>query len=304
MNKENLVEFLKLKQGYLKSGAPKISKLFNVNEKIALESIQQATKELEYPITPFKRLFFDIETSPNTGWFWRSGWKLNIQPNQILEERKVISVSWKWEGEKYVYNLNWDKNKCDKELLQKFSKVLEKADEVIGHNSDRFDIPWLRTRCLFHRIPFTTYIKSVDTLKKVKASFNFQSNKLDYIAEFLGFGNKKPTGIKLWLDLTFGNVESTEYEKSMIIMNEYCDYDVVLLEDVYRTIQSYIKPSTHLGISLKSGRYSCPNCAKTNITYINHTVTQTGIIKRHMKCDNCLTDYIIPNKVFLKEFEE
>ena len=257
---------------------------------------QEQTSE----ITPFRRLFLDIETSPNIGWFWRSAWKTNIGPGQIIEERRVITVSWKWEGDDKVQHLNWDKNKCDKELLTKLSSVINEADEVIAHNGDRFDIPWLRTRCLYHRVPFNTYIKSVDTLKKVKSAFNFQSNKLDYIAEFLGFGNKKPSGIGLWMTLTFDDVKSQEYKEALAKMHEYCDHDVVLLEDVYRTIISYIKPSTHVGISMKQGRHSCPNCGSTHIHYKRHTVTATGIVKRHMGCNDCDSDYIVPDTVYKK----
>jgi len=251
-------------------------------------------------IVPFRRLFIDIETSPNIGWFWRSSWKTSISPNQITEERRVITVSWKWEGDNEVFHLNWDKNKCDKAMLIKLSKLMTEADEVLAHNGDRFDIPWLRTRCLYHRIAFPTYIKSVDTLKKVKSAFNFQSNKLDYIAEYLGFGNKKPSGIGLWMTLTFGTVNSKEYREAMELMHKYCDHDVVLLEDVYTTIQSYIKPSSHVGISEKQGRHSCPNCASVNLNYINHTVTQSGIVKRHMGCKDCESDYMIGNKIYVK----
>ena len=46
-----------------------------------------------------KRLFFDIETSFNIGFFWRAGYKQVITPEQIIHERKVICVSYKLEYE-------------------------------------------------------------------------------------------------------------------------------------------------------------------------------------------------------------
>lgn len=99
-----------------------------------------------------KRLFFDIETSPNIVTSWRIGYNLNISPDNIIHERAIICVCWKWEGEDEVHSLTWDKNQNDKQLLKKFIKVLNSADEIIGHNGDRFDIKWLRTRCIFHDI--------------------------------------------------------------------------------------------------------------------------------------------------------
>ena len=67
-----------------------------------------------------KRLFFDIETSFNVGIFWRSGYNLSIQPEDIIHERAIICVSWKWEDSEDVKTLSWDKNQSDKKLLEKF----------------------------------------------------------------------------------------------------------------------------------------------------------------------------------------
>ena len=212
-NRELARQYLANFPGYLKWGASKLAEKLDVSH----ADIVDIKTELRLNDKPFRRLFFDIETSYNIAKVWRTGWKLNIGPHQIIQERKVISVSWKWHDEDKVHNLAWDKDQCDKSMLISFNKVLEQADEVIGHNSDRFDIPWLRTRCLYHRIPFRTYIKSFDTLKKVKSAFNFQSNKLDYIASFLGFGHKLPTNMALW-DRIILNKEP-EALKEMV---EYC----------------------------------------------------------------------------------
>ena len=32
-------------------------------------------------------------------------------------------------------------------------KIANQADEIIGHNGDRFDIKKVRTRCIYHRVP-------------------------------------------------------------------------------------------------------------------------------------------------------
>lgn len=293
MGKAEIKSFLSGNRGYLKWGKHKLAKKFNTSSK----AIAEIKKELKYlPNKQFKRLFFDIETSFDIGWFWRTGYGLNISPDQIIKERAVICVSWKWEGEDKVYNLTWDKDQCDAKLLKEFSKVMESADEAIAHNGDRFDIKWLRTRCLIHRIPFPTYIKSFDTLKKVRAMFNFQSNKLDYIAEVLGFGNKKPTGITLWKDIVFNK----DY-KAMKEMVEYCNHDVVLLEDVYQAIMPYTKPVTHVGVGMGKDKCSCPNCGnEEGIKYIKNTVTAAGTIKRHLKCEACGTDYVVSNTIYNK----
>lgn len=303
MNKEELKELLRERPGYLKSGSKTLSRIFNIQRRYAKEAASEVRIEMAHPITPFKRLIFDIETSPNIGWFWSASWKTSIGTHQITEERKVIMISYKWEGESKVHRLVWDEDKDDTSMLQAFSKIMQSADEVVAHNGDRFDIPWLRTRCLMKRIPFPSYIKSLDTLKKAKSMFNFQSNRLDYIAKALGYGGKKDISPEVWKTVVFSPVITAEYKEAILEMGEYCDYDVVLLETVFHRILSYIKPVSHVGISQGKKRHSCPMCGGEDIEYIGHTVTATGIVKRHLGCGTCTSDYIVPNSVFLKMFE-
>ena len=48
------------------------------------------------------RLFFDIETSPNIGFFWQSGYKLQVPYTNIIKERAIICICYKWENDKKV----------------------------------------------------------------------------------------------------------------------------------------------------------------------------------------------------------
>ena len=70
-----------------------------------------------------KRLFFDIEVSPNIMTSWRAGYKLNVPYQNIIKERKIICISYKWEGEKKVYHFEWDNDKDDKSMLKDFCKT-------------------------------------------------------------------------------------------------------------------------------------------------------------------------------------
>lgn len=290
MGKNEIKKFLLNNKGYLKWGKHKLAKKFNV----PIEEIREVVYEIKGISLEFKRLFFDIETSYNIGKFWRTGYNQTVTPSQIIKERAVICVSYKWEGEDKVYNLTWDKNQSDKKLLTEFTKILKKADEIVAHNGDRFDVKWLRTRCLMHRLPFPTYIKTLDTLKKVKSMFNFQSNKLDYIASVLGFGHKVDTGgLELWDKIILGNDK-----KALDKMVKYCNHDVVLLQDVYNTIQSYIKPNLHVGLYHGGNRYDCPSCGDFRVKYIKPVFTVKGTLQRQMECENCSSDYIISDVTF------
>jgi len=241
-----------------------------------------------------KRLFFDIETSPNIGYFWRTGYNLSITPDCIINERKIICISYKWETEDKIYTLTWDNNQCDKQMLIDFIKVANQSDEMIAHNGDRFDIKWIRTRCIFHRVAMFPNYKTLDTLKKAKSGFNFNSNKLDYIAQFLGVGAKvKHSGFDMWKNVMAGD------KNAMAEMVHYCEGDIIVLEDVFLTMQNYIKTNTHNGVINGNLKYSCPSCGSENIELLKNNVTAMGTIKRQINCLDCEYNYEISNSSYM-----
>ena len=218
----------------------KLGLQFNTHNKYRLSKSQELQLiKLRENTHQIKRLFFDIETSPNIVYSWRIGYNLTIHPQDIIDERKIICISYNWEDEDKIHTLTWDKNQCDKKMLIDFLKVANTSDELIAHNGDRFDIKWIRTRCIFHRIPMFPNYKTLDTLKKAKSGFNFNSNKLDYIAQFLGVGAKvQHRGFDMWKDVLNNSKEAM---KEMVT---YCEGDIIVLKDVFLTMQNYIKPNT------------------------------------------------------------
>lgn len=244
--------------------------------------------------TGIKRLFFDIETSPNIVYSWRIGYNLTITPDNIIDERKIICISYKWENSDKIYSLSWDKNQCDRQMLIDFIEQANQADELIAHNGDRFDIKWIRTRCIFHRIPMFPQYKTLDTLKKAKNGFNFNSNKLDYIAQFLGVGAKvKHSGFDMWKNVMKGDPDA------MNEMVNYCEGDIIVLEDVYFTMQNYIKTNTHNGVINNNLKYSCPSCGSEHSELIKNNVTAAGTIKRLMQCTDCDYNFEINNASYI-----
>lgn len=240
---------------------------------------------------PIKRLFFDIETSPMIVYSWRTGYKINLHTDNIIQDWKIICISYKWQHEDKVKNLTWDKNQCDKQMLVDFIKLMNQADECIAHNGDRFDIKKIRTRCIYHRIPMFPKYRTLDTLKKAKSGFNFNSNRLDYIAKFLGVGAKLDhEGFDMWVKCLQGD------KKALKDVVKYCDMDIIVLEDVYLTLQSYIKPNTHAGVINGNMKYSCPTCGNDeDITLLKNDVTEKGTISRVMECNSCGHNYNISN---------
>lgn len=182
--------------------------------------------------TTKKILFFDIETSPNQVLSWRIGNKVSLSTDNIIKERAIICISWKWQHEINFHQISWNKGN-DYNLLRQFAKVMNSADIIVGHNSDNYDTKWVRTRCIKHNIYLNPKFNSIDTLKLARRSFNFNSNKLDYIGKFLNLGEKISTNYDLWKKVLSND------NKALVEMMLYCTQDVALLEKVYNKLTQY-----------------------------------------------------------------
>jgi len=232
--------------------------------------------------TKRRRLYFDLECSPNIGFFWTAGYKLNISTESIIKERAIICICYKWEDEEETHAVYWDSKQNDKKLLQEFIKVANEANELVGHNGDKFDLAWIRTRCLFHRIEMFPNYVTIDTLKVARSKFKFNSNKLNYIAQYLGIGEKIHTEYNLWKDIVLNKCK-----ESMDKMIKYCKQDVILLEKVHKELNHHIPAKTHYGVVFGEDRGTCPECGSDDLIKNNKVVTATGLTRIQYRCNTC-----------------
>lgn len=252
----------------------------------------------------FRRMFYDIETAPCIGTFWRPGWKLRITPESIIQPLSIICISYKWHGEDEVYRLTWDDGD-DREMLLTFVEETRKAHELVAHNGDGFDMPIIRTRCLHHGIDMSPFQRTQDTLKRVKRRFKFESNRLDDIGQELGVGRKIKTDYSMWKKLAvavlFQDFDE-EYHRVLAEMGTYCDEDVRLLERVYDKISAVIPHSTNAAVLMGGYKWQCPNCASDYVKHKNLSTTPMGTIKHYMQCqeESCQKEYTISNRTYIQ----
>jgi hypothetical protein len=286
MEKRELREFLETHSGYLKKSPFYLSQRFKVSPWMAEEVLKKVKEEStkDYAAKPngFRRLFFDIETSPNLVYSWNIGRKISLTHDNLVHERAVICICYKWEGDNEVFSLTWNKGD-DKQMLETFTKVLNSADEIVGHNSIQYDTKWLRTRCLYHGISMYPDYTEIDTLRLARKVFRLNSNRLDYIARYLGVGHKTETGgFDLWKEIVLNN-----NRESLDKMVNYCKNDVVILEKVFNKINNYVGHTTHRGVAIGKSNHSCPECGGTHSISNGQRVTATGIKKQRLQCQDC-----------------
>ena len=248
------------------------------------------------PIKP-KRLFYDIETSYNIVKSWRVGYNLSITPEDIIHERAIITIAYKWEEDEEVTVLTWNKG-CDKDLVKQFVDIMAEADELVGHNVDRFDTKFIMGRALKHGVSVLPKYQSTDTLKLAKKHFMLNSNKLDYIAQYLGIGHKvRHRGMEMWDDIILRNDP-----KALEEMCEYNVHDVFLTEKVYKALMNYSLPKINHASKQTGDKHSCPECGSEEAVLTKTYISNSGTKTRLMSCNSCSTHFTISNTNYEKYY--
>ena len=260
--------------------------------------------KIEAKKQPIKRLFFDIET----GYYILKirAWQLKnfmryFNPDSIEREKEIVCISYKWQHEDKVHTLDWRMG--EKEMLKAFIKVMEQADECVGHNGDNFDIKTIRTRCIYFGVLMFPQYRTLDTLKKTRKYFKFASNKLDYIGKFLGIGGKlEHEGFQLWEDVVEGTKEVSEIALNKMI--KYCERDVIVLEDAFFVLSPFIDHNNNFAVLKGGDKWDCPECTSHNVEMFRSYSTPLGIIRREMKCNDCKKQYKVSNKTYMRMLED
>lgn len=228
-------------------------------------------------------LVLDIETSPLKAYVW-SRWKQNIYLDQTLQEWFMLTWSAKWLFDDEVHSDKLEPKEVfqenDKRILESLSILLNRADMVITHNGDRFDLPKIKSRLLVNRLnPVTPYI-SIDTKKISAKQFGFSSNKLEGLARVLGIPGKFDTDFELWAKCMDGDRKSLEY------MEEYNRQDVKLLEDVYLEFRPYIANHPNVTLFLDMDTPRCTTCGSDDIYPEGEYHTQVNTFTT-FRCRSC-----------------
>jgi len=250
--------------------------------------------------SPFRVLVYDIETSRVPALVFWTG-KTYISHNQLRDEPKIISISYKWLGEDTVHAIKWDKNHSDESLMRKFLPIYNSAEMVVGYNNDKFDNKWINTRAAKYRLDVNLHVKSFDLYKQARKVLRLPSYSMEYLANYFGITPKrKHEGIAMWDKIQFGTEEVQE--KALQDMIDYNVGDIITTEEIYVEMRKYFGHKTHLGVLLGKDRHTCPHCGGDNVEEYGEdfSVTPAGTIQRHMICLDDKVQYKISNSIYLK----
>lgn len=229
-------------------------------------------------------LLFDIETAPNLGYVWGK-WEQDVI--EFKNNWYILSFSAKWLGESKVTTKGlcdykgYKKGSEDDSLLVKdLWNLFDKADIIVAHNGDQFDIKKVNTRFLQHGMKPPSIYKTIDTKKIAKRYFNFDSNKLDDLGQYLSVGRKmKHSGFEIWKGCMSGD------KKSWREMLSYNKQDVILLENVYLKLRSWITNHPNLNL-FNNTTHNCPTCGSNKLQRRGYARNKVTITQRY-QCQGC-----------------
>jgi hypothetical protein len=229
---------------------------------------------------PPKVLFLDIETAPLSVYGYGL-FNQNHSTQSIREDISVLSFSAKWldSEEMIYYSVNPEDPKNDRDVVKAAYDLIDKCDFLVCHNV-KYDSKILRGRWLLYDFPKERNFRTICTLQIARKNFKLTSNKLGYIAKFLGVINKvehdKYPGITLFIECSKGNKDAFRY------LEEYNVGDCLTLEAVYLKLRRY---DNTIRFNIFNQDNIC-SCGSKEFREVDPITTNTGVFKT-WQCVEC-----------------
>lgn len=225
-------------------------------------------------------LIFDIETSPMLAWVW-GFYKQFVNPDAVVTPVKILCYCAKWYGENTLL-FQKRKGDDDKTLVKGLWKLFNQADIVVAHNGIAFDEKKVVARMIAHGMKPPAPFKSVDTLKIARRSMDAGCNKLDYLARYIGAGQKlEHEGFPLWLKCMEGN------RAAWATMEDYNIQDVLILEELYTTLRVWDKRHPNIGLYYQDDRTRCVVCGSHSFRKLPQTAKTAVSEFEAVRCQDC-----------------
>jgi hypothetical protein len=200
-----------------------------------------------------KKLFIDIETSPNVVYAWDL-FNQNIGINQVIEETRIICVAYKFDDGRMQFQSEWGDG--HEAMIRRVWSAVDVADALVHYNGRSFDEKHLNREFLQAGLDRPSRCETIDLMLAVKYQFRFASNKLAQVSKQLDIGEKIKTDFDLWADVLNGD------EAAQAKMEKYNKKDVALLVELYNKMLPWIDrhPNVALYEDNPSGVPQCTRC--------------------------------------------
>ncbi len=243
-----------------------------------------ASSPVEKPLS--QTLLMDIECSPHLGWYYDAKKEYNIlRPEQYSF---IYSFSYQWEGEKRVHVIAlpdfplYKKDPLsDFALMGKIHELFSKADIIIGHNGENFDIKIINARLIKHGFSPPPPYKTSDTLKLAKKIQNSGSNRLGDLARYYDLGFKgENIGTDAVLRIAKGEGTRQDWARN----REYNAQDTYILGLLWPRLRPWDR-TPNINIATRN-EGACSKCGSKDLEHRGFSYTRTSESPR-LRCKEC-----------------
>ncbi|AYY11590.1 hypothetical protein EF847_01470 [Actinobacteria bacterium YIM 96077] len=228
-------------------------------------------------------MYLDIETSPHLAHVWGL-WQQNISLAQLQQATEMLSFAAKWRGEKKIHFYSGGYNPDgvgNEQMVEAAHSLLDQADVVVHFNGKKFDVPHLNREFKAAGLAPPAPYKQLDILETVRRRFKLASNKLAYVAHWLGLENKAPhEGHELWVKCLAGD------QKAWRTMRTYNKRDVTLLEEVHNELKPWLVNSPNVALHDGLEGDHCRECGSGNLRREGYAFTKQGKFQQY-QCRVC-----------------
>lgn len=192
------------------------------------EHVQEEEREFIEPAKRIQANILYIDTENSTSVYENYGAKVPtkyLSVSNLVHEWFMLGWCASYVGKDKVFtgfvSPTEARNRDDGGIAERLHGLMNAAEIIAGHNVDGFDIKKCNTVFMRHGLSPITGKKTIDTLKLARSKLSLESNKLDYVSQWLGFGGKDEITNQDWKDATAGN------SKILKKIETYCKGDVL-----------------------------------------------------------------------------
>lgn len=206
----------------------------------------------------------------------------------------MICFGYKWLGEDKTHVISITdfpktfKQNCtnDKKLLEAIGPILNEADMFVTWYGTHFDIPFIHTRQLLHKLKPFADRPHRDDWKIARKRLKFTSNRLDTVSKSLPLTEgetkkeKTPLENKHWIRGAAGHKPSIEYIK------KHCIADVDVLEEAHIQLSPFGSAVPNLNLKDDANTIACPACNSKKVEY-KHLYATSNNLRYQYRCKVC-----------------
>jgi len=183
----------------------------------------------------------DWEKKTGVPWYQFPGYKIgyfDIETDNLFADFGIMLTWCLKEKDGKIYHDQVTKKELfngesDKRIVKSLLDKMKEYKIVVGYNSDRFDIPFLRARAMRHGFEFPGYgeLYTWDLYWTARSKLRLTRKTLDNVCDFLGIVGKTPISKDDWRAAKYGD------EKALKTVLEHNKGDVEILEELHNKIE-------------------------------------------------------------------